>query len=49
MRPGRRYLDWDLPDLSGLDIETARSVRDALAARVDVLASELLPTGAART
>ncbi len=49
VRPGRRYLDWDLPDLSGLDIETARSVRDALAARVDVLASELLPTGAART
>ncbi|MET9835674.1 arsenate reductase ArsC [Streptomyces lavendulocolor] len=48
VRPGRRYLDWDLPDLRGLDIETARSVRDALAARVDALARELLPTGASR-
>ncbi|MET9817227.1 MULTISPECIES: three-helix bundle dimerization domain-containing protein [unclassified Streptomyces] len=48
VRPGRRYLDWDLPDLSGLDIETARSVRDALAVRIDVLARELLPTGASR-
>ncbi|MEU9244408.1 three-helix bundle dimerization domain-containing protein [Streptomyces sp. NPDC048385] len=42
VRPGRRYLDWDLPELSGLDIESARSVRDALAGRVDVLARELL-------
>jgi protein-tyrosine-phosphatase len=46
VRPGRRYLDWNLPDLGGLDIETARAVRDALAARVDVLARELLPTAA---
>ncbi|MFE9642816.1 low molecular weight phosphatase family protein [Streptomyces sp. NPDC006365] len=48
VRHGRRYLDWDLPDLSGLDIESARAVRDALAAQVDVLARELLPTGAYR-
>jgi protein-tyrosine-phosphatase len=40
--PGRRYLAWDLPDLSGLDIESARSVRDALAGRIDALAHELL-------
>ncbi|GCB52059.1 low molecular weight phosphatase family protein [Streptomyces sp. NL15-2K] len=44
VRPGRRYLDWDLPDLSGLDIESARAVRDALATRIDVLVGELLPT-----
>lgn len=44
VRPGRRYLDWDLPDLTGLDIESARAVRDALATRIDVLAGELLPT-----
>ena len=48
VRPGRRYLDWDLPDLGGLDIESARTVRDALAARIDVLARELLPTGVPR-
>ncbi|MBV7697762.1 low molecular weight phosphatase family protein [Streptomyces sp. TRM70350] len=42
VRPGRRYLDWDLPELAGLDIESARSVRDALAVRVDGLLHELL-------
>ncbi|WP_103543860.1 three-helix bundle dimerization domain-containing protein [Streptomyces sp. SM1] len=42
VRPGRRYLDWDLPDLGGLDIESARAVRDALATRVDALVGELL-------
>ncbi|MGI5139356.1 MULTISPECIES: hypothetical protein [unclassified Streptomyces] len=40
--PGRRYVDWDLADLSGLDVESARSVCDALAGRVDALARELL-------
>ncbi|MGI3204121.1 low molecular weight phosphatase family protein [Streptomyces sp. GLT-R25] len=49
VRPGRRYLDWDLPDLSGLDIDSARAVRDALATRIEVLAGELLPTGVPRT
>ncbi|GAA3899854.1 arsenate reductase ArsC [Streptomyces lacrimifluminis] len=49
VRPGRRYLDWELPELCGLDIETARSVRDALAARIDVLARELLSTEVHRT
>lgn len=44
VRPGRRYLDWALPDLAGLDIESARAVRDALATRIDVLVVELLPT-----
>ncbi|MFD3732226.1 low molecular weight phosphatase family protein [Streptomyces sp. NPDC058632] len=48
VRPGRRYLDWELPDLSGLDIESARAVRNALAARIDALARELLPAGALR-
>ncbi|MCT6781989.1 arsenate reductase ArsC [Streptomyces sp. CS7] len=40
--PGRRYLDWDLPDLGGLDIESARAVRDALRVRIDRLAQEIL-------
>jgi arsenate reductase len=42
VRPGRRYLDWDLPDLSGLDIESARSVRDALQCRIEALVHELV-------
>ncbi|MBT2511642.1 arsenate reductase ArsC [Streptomyces sp. ISL-98] len=45
IRAGRRYLDWDLPDLSGLDIESARAVRDGLRVRVDHLAQELLDPG----
>ncbi|MGC9542487.1 low molecular weight phosphatase family protein [Streptomyces sp. UG1] len=42
VRPGRRYLSWDLPELSGLDIESARSVRDALQTRIGVLVQELV-------
>lgn len=44
VRPGKRYLDWDLPDLSGLDVESARSVRDGLDARIGVLVGELVDT-----
>ncbi|MCX4967115.1 hypothetical protein OHA98_20425 [Streptomyces sp. NBC_00654] len=41
-RPARPPLyEWNLPDLKGLDIESARSVRDALTARVERLAAEL--------
>ncbi|MFJ5879796.1 low molecular weight phosphatase family protein [Kitasatospora cineracea] len=39
--PGRRYLSWDMPDLKGLDIESARSVREGLRARVTALLREL--------
>ncbi|MFJ3930486.1 low molecular weight phosphatase family protein [Streptomyces sp. NPDC090029] len=49
VQPGRRYLDWDLPDLGGLDIESARAVRDALDARVEGLVRELLPEQAPST
>ncbi|MWA14593.1 arsenate reductase/protein-tyrosine-phosphatase family protein [Streptomyces sp. BA2] len=48
VRPGRRYLDWDLPDLAGLDIESARAVRDGLAVRIAALVRELLPTAPAQ-
>ncbi|WP_103512479.1 low molecular weight phosphatase family protein [Streptomyces sp. SM13] len=41
VRPGRRYLNWDLPDLSGLDIESARAVRNSLQTRIDRLFTEL--------
>ncbi|MYX32715.1 three-helix bundle dimerization domain-containing protein [Streptomyces sp. BoleA5] len=38
---GRRYVDWNLPDLKGLDLESARAVRDALAQRIARLAQSL--------
>jgi len=31
--PGRRYLDWDLPDPAGLPLEKVRPIRDDIARR----------------
>jgi arsenate reductase len=39
--PGRRYLDWDLPDPKGRPIEEVRAVRDEIARRVEALVAEL--------
>jgi len=39
--PGKRYLDWDLPDPAGLDVEAVRPIRDDIAARVHRLVAEL--------
>jgi arsenate reductase len=39
--PGRRYLDWDLPDPAGLDIEAVRPIRDEISQRVSDLLAEL--------
>jgi arsenate reductase (thioredoxin) len=39
--PGKRYIDWDLPDPKGLPIEAVRAIRDDIATRVRELASEL--------
>ena len=39
--PGKRYIDWDLPDPSGQPIETVRAIRDTIAAHVTVLVAEL--------
>jgi protein-tyrosine-phosphatase len=44
--PGRRYLDWDLADPMGADVETVRAIRDDIEARVQLLLIELLPTTA---
>jgi arsenate reductase len=38
--PGKRYLDWDLPDPSGLPVDEVRPIRD----RIDALVRELLGT-----
>ena len=39
--PGKRYLDWDLPDPAGLTVEQVRPIRDKIGARVDALLAEL--------
>ena len=39
--PGRRYLDWDLPDPKGQPLEAVRATRDEIAARVEALLAEL--------
>jgi arsenate reductase (thioredoxin) len=39
--PGKRYLDWDLPDPAGRDVETVRAIRDEVDRRVQVLLAEL--------
>ena len=40
--PGKRYLDWDLPDPAGRTPEQIRPIRDAIDQRVRELAAELL-------
>jgi arsenate reductase len=32
--PGKRYIDWDLPDPAGQDVETVRKIRDEIDRRV---------------
>jgi arsenate reductase (thioredoxin) len=39
--PGKRYLDWELTDPSGLPLEEVRRIRDDIAERVRALADEL--------
>jgi protein-tyrosine-phosphatase len=39
--PGKRYLDWDVADPAGLDVEAVRPIRDDLGDRVRALLREL--------
>ena len=39
--PGKRYLDWDLPDPKGRPLEEVRALRDDIRARVAALAGTL--------
>jgi protein-tyrosine-phosphatase len=39
--PGKRYMDWDVPDPAGQDIEAVRAIRDEIARRVRQLLREL--------
>jgi protein-tyrosine-phosphatase len=41
--PGKRYLDWDLPDPAGLDLAAIRPIRDEISRRVQQLLTELVP------
>jgi len=44
--PGKRYLDWDLPDPAGLPVEQVRPIREDIDRRVRVLLDELAPSRA---
>jgi arsenate reductase len=39
--PGKRYLDWDLPDPAGLGLTAIRPIRDEIHHRVTALIAEL--------
>jgi len=39
--PGKRYIDWDLPDPKGLPLEEVRAIRDEIVRRVDELLHDL--------
>jgi len=41
--PGTRYLDWQLDDPAGKDVEAVRPIRDEIERRVRALVSELVP------
>ena len=39
--PGKRYIDWELPDPDGRPIEQVREIRDEIRRRVQALVDEL--------
>ena len=39
--PGKRYLDWNLPDPKDQPVEAVRATREDIARRVDALIAEL--------
>jgi arsenate reductase (thioredoxin) len=41
--PGKRYLDWELPDPAGKSVEEIRAIRDEIDKRVRSLLDELVP------
>lgn len=41
--PGKRYLDWELEDPAGKNLEQVRTIRDEIDRRVQALAIELVP------
>lgn len=47
--PGKRYIDWELPDPRGRPIEEIRATRDEIASRVRELVSSWMNAGSAPT
>jgi arsenate reductase (thioredoxin) len=39
--PGKRYIDWDLPDPKGRPVNEVRATREDIARRVEALVAEL--------
>ena len=39
--PGKRYLDWQLDDPAGKDLDTVRPIRDEIRRRIENLVTEL--------
>jgi arsenate reductase len=39
--PGKRYIDWELPDPRGRPLDEVRATRDEIQRRVELLAAEL--------
>jgi arsenate reductase len=39
--PGKRYVDWELPDPKGRPLDEVRVIRDEIRRRVEALAAEL--------
>jgi arsenate reductase (thioredoxin) len=42
---GKRYLDWQLPDPQGKNVDEVRRIRDDIDERVQALLEELVPAG----
>lgn len=45
---GKRYLDWEVEDPAGKDLETVRAIRDEIRGRVESLLAELGAAGGRR-
>ncbi|MGX1848811.1 arsenate reductase ArsC [Streptomyces sp. NPDC055299] len=45
--PGKRYLDWQLPDPAGQGVEAVRPIRDDIEQRIRELIEEMVPEGQA--
>jgi arsenate reductase len=43
--PGKRYIDWNLPDPDGMSIEGVAEVRELIREHVQQLLAELVPQG----
>ncbi len=40
---GKRYLDWELDDPAGQDLDAVRPIRDEIRARIETLVTEVAP------